>query len=100
MSVYAVALITIHDRDGYGTYERGFMDIFNRYAGRLVAADEAPEVLEGQWPWTRTVVIEFPDHTSLEAWYHSADYQALAQHRFRAADAAIAVVKGLEAAAD
>lgn len=96
MSVYAVALITIHDRDGYGTYEQGFMDIFTRYQGKLLSVDEAPTVLEGDWPWTRTVLLEFPDRQALEAWYHSADYQALAQHRLRAADAQIALLQSLD----
>jgi uncharacterized protein (DUF1330 family) len=95
MSVYAVALIHIHDRAGYGAYEQGFMEIFSRHQGKLLAVDEKPNVLEGEWPWTRTVLLEFPDQASLDAWYRSADYQALAQHRFRAADAAIAVVQSL-----
>jgi uncharacterized protein (DUF1330 family) len=96
MSVYAVALIDIHDRDGYGRYEQGFMDIFSRHEGRLLAVDESPSPLEGEWPWTRTVLIEFPDEEKLQAWYGSADYQALAQHRFGAAEARIAVLKGLD----
>lgn len=95
MSVYAVALIDIHDRDGYGRYEQGFMDIFSQHEGRLLAVDESPSPLEGEWPWTRTVLIEFPDEEKLQAWYASADYQALAQHRFGAAEAQIAVLKGL-----
>ncbi len=95
MSVYAIGLIDIHDREGYGTYEQGFMEIFSRCGGKLLAVDEAPRVVEGSWPWTRTVLIEFPDQQTLDAWYGSADYQALAQHRFRAASATIAVVEGL-----
>lgn len=95
MSVYAVALIHIKDRDGYRTYEQGFMDIFSRYEGKLLAVDESPTVLEGEWPWTRTVLLEFPDQAKLRAWYDSAEYQALAQHRFEASQAAIAVIEGL-----
>ncbi len=95
MSVYAIAQIDIRDREGYRAYEQGFMEIFSRFQGQLLSVDEAPTVLEGEWPWTRTVLIEFPDHAALEAWYSSPDYQALAQHRFRAAGANIVVVKGL-----
>jgi len=42
MSVYAIALINISDRAGYAVYEQGFMDIFNRFKGRLLAVDENP----------------------------------------------------------
>lgn len=96
MSVYAIALLKIHDRDGYRTYEQGFMEIFQRSPGRILAVDEAPGVVEGEWPWTRTVLLEFPDRAALDAWYHSDDYQALARHRFLAADGAVAVITGLD----
>lgn len=94
MSVYAVALIHIHDRDGYRTYEQGFMDIFTRYQGKLLAVDEAPSVLEGEWPWTRSVLLEFPDEAQFRAWYDSDEYQALAKHRFGASQASLAVLAG------
>jgi uncharacterized protein (DUF1330 family) len=95
MPVYAVALIDIADRTAYGDYERGFMEIFSRHEGRLLAVEETPVVKEGSWPHTRTVLLEFPDAESLDRWYHSEDYQRLAQHRFRASTAQIAVLRGL-----
>lgn len=95
MSVYIVATITIHDRERYARYGDGFMEIFRRHRGKLLAVDESPEVLEGEWPCTRTVIIEFPDAAAAREWYASADYQALAQHRFAASIADIALVRGL-----
>jgi uncharacterized protein (DUF1330 family) len=71
------------------------MDIFSRCEGKLLAIDESPTVLEGEWPWTRTVLVEFPDEAKLRAWYDSDDYQALAQHRFEASKASLAVIEGL-----
>ena len=55
MTVYAIALINIADRERHGAYERGFMEIFCRYSGKLLAVDEAPTVKEGDWPYTRCV---------------------------------------------
>lgn len=95
MTVYIVATITVHDRDRYAQYGEGFMAIFRRYPGQLLAVDEAPEVLEGEWPCTRTVIIAFPDAAAARAWYTSADYQALAQHRFAASVGNVAMVNGL-----
>ena len=95
MSVYAVALINIHDRDGYANYEAGFMDIFSRYGGKILAVDEAPVELEGEWPYTRTVLIEFASSDALDRWYKSDEYQELAKHRFAAADASIARIQGV-----
>ena len=99
MSVYAIALINISDRTGYAVYEQGFMDIFSRFRGRLLAVDEAPVVMEGEWPHTRTVLLEFPDQAELDRWYHSDAYQALATHRFASSHGMVAVIKALSAPA-
>ena len=95
MTVYTVALLSIHDREEYAKYEAGFMDIFARYEGKLLSVDEAPVVLEGDWPHTRTVLIEFPSAEAMDNWYNSDDYQVLAQHRFGASSGSIVRVQGL-----
>jgi uncharacterized protein (DUF1330 family) len=95
MSVYVIALINITDRDGYTAYANGFVEIFSRYQGKMLSVDEVPVVPEGTWPYTRTVLIEFPSQAEFDRWYHSDAYQALAKHRFAASQASIAVVKSL-----
>ncbi len=95
MSVYIIAQVTIHDRERYDRYEAGFLEIFSKYAGELLAVDEAPETLEGKWPCTRTVLLRFPDKDEARRWYGSPEYQELAQHRYAAADANIVVAQGL-----
>ncbi|MCB1644646.1 MAG: DUF1330 domain-containing protein [Pseudomonadales bacterium] len=96
MSVYLLAQISIHDPDRYTQYGNGFMDIFSKYNGKLLSVDEAPETMEGEWPYTRTVLIEFPSRDDARAWYDSEEYQALASHRFAASDANIVMIKGLD----
>lgn len=95
MAVYLIAQITIHDRARYEEYGSGFMEIFSKYDGKLLAVDEAPEIMEGEWDYTRTVLIEFPSSEQAKRWYNSEEYQSLAQHRFASADASIAMIKGL-----
>lgn len=97
MSVYAIALINISDRSRYALYEQGFVEIFSRYRGKVLAVDEAPVVKEGEWPHTRTVLLEFPDQAELDRWYHSDAYQALAAHRFASSTGAVAVIQSLSA---
>ena len=97
MATYIVARITINDRERYAQYEAGFMDIFAAHAGTLLAVDDDPEVLEGEWRCTRTVLAEFPDRQAALAWYRSDDYQALADHRFAASEGEIALIRGMAA---
>ena len=96
MSVYLIAKISIKDRENYARYEEGFMDIWSRYQGKLLVVDEQPEVLEGDWDCTRTVLLEFPGEAEAKAWYHSDEYQALAEHRFASSDGNIVLVKGFD----
>ncbi len=94
MSSYFIALIDIHDPDRYDLYLAGYDEIFDRYQGKVIAVDDSPTFLEGKWPARRTVLIEFPNETELRRWYDSPEYQALAQYRRDAADAAIAIIHG------
>jgi len=84
MIAYALALIDIGDREGYGDCGHGFMDIFSKYEGTIRAMEEDP-----------TVLLSFPDEAKLRAWYDSDEYQALVRHGFDTSEASIAVIKGL-----
>jgi uncharacterized protein (DUF1330 family) len=95
MPVYVVAEVTIADREEYARYEAGFLPIWQQYRGELLAVEEQPRVIEGAWPHTRTVLLRFPDAAEAERWYQSPEYQALAQHRWRASRANIALLSGL-----
>lgn len=98
MSVYLIANIDIEDRDRYAQYEAGFMEIFQRYDGQLLAVDEQQVVLEGDAAPTRTVLIEFPSTESARAWYDSSEYQALAQHRFASSRGSVTMIQSLDPA--
>ena len=95
MSVYLIAQLNIHDRVTYAKYGSPFMDIFTRYGGKLLSVEEAPLVIEGEWGYTRTVLLEFPSREQAHAWYESEDYQAIAQHRRAASAANLVLIRGL-----
>ena len=96
MTVYVVAQIKINDRAEYGEYEAGFMPVFEKYQGTMLAVDENPEPFEGRWNATRTVLISFPDIEAAKAWATSDEYQAIARHRHAAADTDAVFVRGLD----
>jgi len=95
MTVYAVVLLNVTKPAGMELYARGFMDIFTKYEGEILARDLSPTVLEGDWPYDVSVLISFPSAEALDLWYRSPDYQALAQHRFNASTARLAILRGL-----
>jgi len=92
MACFIIAQIDIHDREAYQVYIDGYDKIFAKYRGRVLIVDEDPVVLEGEWPWTRTVVIRFPDEAEARRWFESEEYQLLATHRRGASTANIILV--------
>jgi uncharacterized protein (DUF1330 family) len=96
MSVYALAQLRIHDTVRYGRYMARFMPVLEKYNGHLLAADETPRVLEGQW-WDRNkvVLMEFEDAAAFRAWATSPEYTEIAEDRKAGADAVVLLIKGL-----
>ena len=95
MSVYVIANLTINDR--YAQYESGFMAVFGKFSGKLLAVDENQEILEGDNDCTRTVLIEFPSTKDAKGWYESDAYQELAKHRWASSTADLILIVGLAA---
>lgn len=95
MAVFVVAQLSIFDRESYGLYEAGFMEIFQKYRGSLLAVDEAPEAVEGEWSATRIVIGSFPDAEAFNDWFRSPEYVELAEHRKAGSKGLILTVQGL-----
>lgn len=97
MSVYAIAQLRFTDRAAYDRYQARFMDVFSRFSGRLLAADEQPKVMEGTWDREKLVLMSFPDEAAFRAWADSPDYREISRDRKAGADAVVLLVKGLDA---
>ena len=96
MSAYVIAQIAIEDPEAYRNYGRAFRAMFGDYRGAVLVADDAVEVIEGTWPYTRTAIIRFDDADEARRWYHSDAYQAAAQHRFAGARTNLILAQGLD----
>lgn len=95
MAVYALAQLRIHDTERYGRYMSRFMPVLEKYNGKLLAADEAPRVLEGNWgDRNKVVLMEFADAGAFRAWATSPEYTEIAEDRKAGADAVVLLIKG------
>ncbi|MEU6064985.1 MULTISPECIES: DUF1330 domain-containing protein [Streptomyces] len=95
MPVYAVAQITIHDRERYQRYASRFMEVLIRHDGRLLAADEQADVVEGRWDHDKIIIMSFKDRAAFDAWAHSPEYQEISRDRVAATDGVVLVVSGV-----
>ncbi|MFN3522266.1 MAG: DUF1330 domain-containing protein [Phenylobacterium sp.] len=96
MTAYVVAQITIRDRARYDRYVAGFMPVLQRHSGRLLVADEAAQVMEGDWDRQKLIVLAFPDQEAALAWSRSPDYQAIAVDRLAASDGVVLLAQGVD----
>lgn len=95
MTVYAIAQLKFTDRAAYDRYQARFLDVFGRYSGTLLAADESPQILEGRSDREKVVLMSFPDEPSFRAWADSPEYQEISMDRRAGADSLVMLIKGL-----
>ncbi len=95
MTVYAIAQLHFTDRPAYDRYQAAFMPVFLKFQGRLLAADEAPQVVEGDWDREKLVLMSFPDEAAYRDWAESPEYLEIARDRHAGSEAVVLLVKGL-----
>ena len=95
MNYYFIAQIKINDQTEYQNYISRAGEIFSKYRGKYLAVDNNPEVLEGRWNYTRTVLIRFDSRKDFDDWYHSEEYQEILKYRLKAAECDTLLVEGV-----
>ena len=96
MSVYLVVQIDIRDRAGYELYVEMSHPTLVDIDYKVLALDDHAEVLEGEWPATRTALIEFPDQEAFRKWWDLPAYREAAEVRLAATRCNTALIHGRE----
>lgn len=94
VTVYVIVQLKMTDRAAYDRYQARFFEVFRKFNGRLLSADETPSVLEGTWNRDKIVLMSFPDESAFQAWANSPDYLDIAKDRKAGADAVVLLAKG------
>jgi uncharacterized protein (DUF1330 family) len=94
MTVYAIVQLKITHRAAYDRYQARFFDVFRKFSGRLLSADENPTVLEGKWDCDKIVLMSFPDEASFDAWANSPEYLEISKDREAGAEGVVLLAKG------
>ena len=96
MAAYVIYQGEVLDPVRYEEYKvRGAASI-TAYGGRYVVRGGEFDVLEGEPPAGRTVVVEFPSRQAALDWYHGPEYTAARALREGAARARMYVIDGVE----
>ncbi|MBR1247391.1 DUF1330 domain-containing protein [Bradyrhizobium sp. AUGA SZCCT0169] len=95
MTVYVIVQLKMTDRPAYDRYQARFFDVFKKFQGRLLSADEGPAVLEGVWDRDKLVLMSFPDEAAFRAFADSPEYLEISRDRKAGADGIVLLAKGL-----
>ena len=96
MSARMVAQIRVDNPEEYQEYLGGFLPIFEKHGGELLATSRNQTVvIEGDWAHPHTVIMRFPSVEAARRWYNDPAYMALAAHRHRSAETNLVLVEGI-----
>jgi uncharacterized protein (DUF1330 family) len=94
MTVYIIAQLKFTQLERYDRCQSPFIEVFRKFKGKLLVADERPEVLEGSFERDQVVVLEFPDRTAATEFQQSPEYAEIAAGRKAGADAVVLMLHG------
>ena len=94
MTVYVIVQLKMIDRAAYDRYQARFFEVFKKFKGRLLSADDNPAILEGAWDRDRLVLMSFPDDAAFHAWADSPEYLEIADDRKAGAQGVVLLAKG------
>ena len=82
MAAYLVVEHIITDGAKFDEYRTKVGPTIATHGGRYLTKGSTHQLPEGgHWRPERMVIIEFPDMSTLQTWYHSSEYQPLIQLR-------------------
>ena len=96
MKAYSIVQIGVTDPATYDAYRKDVMPTIAAFGGKFLVRGGKMTKLEGDWPYSRVVVIEFSSREAAEGWYHSPAYQKLLPLRLKASRGNFIIVDGVE----
>lgn len=92
---YFVIDVKINDPEGIKPYQAEVEKTFKAFGGKRIVAGGKVDVLEGDAPRGRIVIVRFPSMEQAHAWHESPEYQAIAGYRHAAAESRAYLVEGV-----
>jgi uncharacterized protein (DUF1330 family) len=94
MPAYVIALVNVTNPDKYQEYAKRAAAAGAKYGGKFIVRGGAKTPMEGDIPFQRIVVNEFPSVEAAKKFYNSSEYQEARKFRLGAADFNMVIVEG------
>jgi uncharacterized protein (DUF1330 family) len=97
MPAYCIVYEIVDDPAPFEEYRRQVLPTIQAHGGRFLVRGGAFTTLEGDMPYERIAMLEFPTRAAAEAWYHSPEYQRILPLRTHSSRSQFVLVDGVEA---
>ena len=94
MAAYFIAQLNVTNPEGYKTYASQTKATIEKYGGKFVVRGGDVTPVEGDWKFSRIVVLEFPDVETAQRWYNSPEYHPLVALRQANSEGVAIIVEG------
>jgi uncharacterized protein (DUF1330 family) len=94
MAAFVIATETIKDEATFAAYRQQVPATVAAFGGKFIVRGGNLTTLEGEWPHSRLVIIEFPSREAAESWYASADYKKIIGLRHQSSVGNLIIVDG------
>jgi uncharacterized protein (DUF1330 family) len=92
---YAIFLENVDDQVRFAEYRRLVVETLVPFGGSFVVRGGQFTRFEGDWPYERCVVIEFPSRQKAEDWYNSQEYQEILPLRLSSMKSNAIIIEGV-----
>jgi uncharacterized protein (DUF1330 family) len=96
MKALCIVYEKIDDWESYDRYRSLVMPTLEAFGARFLVRGGAFTIVEGEMPFERIAVLEFPSRQAAEGWYHSDAYQAILPLRLAATRCQFVIVDAVE----
>lgn len=96
MTAYIITQVDVHDPRTFDEYRAKAGPVLAKFGGQFLVRGGAMEVLEGDWPYPRGVLIKFRDRETAKRWHESEEYGEIKKLRHASARANMIVVDGID----
>lgn len=94
MAGYVIAQIEVNDPEPYKEYVKQNTELVGKFGGKFLVRGGEAEIMEGEFPLPRTIVLEFPSVEAAREWYNSPEYAGPKSIRQATADTNLMIVDG------
>ena len=95
MAAYVIASVEVTDPERFEVYRGQVPATIEKHGGKYLVRGGAVEVVEGERPARRTVVLEFGSLEQARGWYYSDDYAGPKELRMASTISEVLIVEGV-----